>query len=363
MAWFKKRWHLALFAAGCLIVLTAFTAWGFVAYYESLLSPVNARSSQAVTVKIPSGASVSDIGRLLEQKGLVKKAWAFEFYVRWNHLNNYRSGTYTLNRSMTVGKIMTLLKKGQHSELVLLIDVRQGMWVSEIANQMSQVSGISKKQLLSNLKSRSYVQTHYMSAYPFLTREILTKGIDYPLEGYLAPGLYRYNAGKKRPTLDQMIRPMLDQTGKELHQYAAKIKTNNLGTVNKILAMASLVEAEAPDLQNREKIAGVFYNRLRINMKLQSDTTVIYGRQKRNRDYTMKDIEHDTVYNTYTRTGLPAGPIGSPAVDAINAVLNPVKSNNLFFYARPNGKVYYSKTYAEHQKIIQKYGHEWASKS
>lgn len=344
-------------------MLTAFAAWGFVSYYESLLGPVNSRSSQTVTVTVPSGASVSDVGRLLEHKGLVKKAWAFEFYVRWNHLNNYRSGTYTLNRRMTVGKIMTVLRKGQRSELILLIDVRQGMWISEVANQMSRISGISKKQLLSDLRSRSYVQKHYMSAYPFLTREILAKGIDYPLEGYLAPGLYRYNAGKKRPTLDQIIRPMLDQTGRELSKNAAAIKKSPLGSVHRILTMASLVEQEAPNAADRKKISGVFNNRMKLAMKLQTDPSVAYGLQRRITSYTQHDLTTDTPYNTYTRNGLTAGPIGSPAPDALDAVLHPVKSDNLFFYARPNGKVYYSKTYAEHQKIIQKYGHEWASKS
>jgi conserved hypothetical protein, YceG family len=348
--------------AVCLMVLMALSAWGFTKYYESLLGPVNAKSSQTITVKIPSGASLSDIGRLLEKNGLVKKAWAFNFYARWNHLNQYRSGTYHLNRKMSVGKIMALLENGEHQQLVLLIDVRQGMWVSEVADQMSRVSGINRQQILSDLSSRTYIRTHYMSRYSFLTNEILTKGIDYPLEGYLAPGAYRFDKGKKL-TLDQMVDPMLIQTGKELKQNAAAIKNNQLGSAHKVLTMASLVEAEAPDLKNREKIAGVFYNRLKINMRLQSDTTVIYGRQKRDLNYTIKDIHHDTVYNTYTRSGLPAGPIGSPALDAINAVLHSVKSSNLFFYARPNGKVYYSKTYAEHQKIIQKYSHEWASKS
>lgn len=363
MAGLKKRWRLALVIAVCLIVLMALSAWGFTNYYESLLGPVNEQSSQKITVKIPSGASLSDIGRLLEKKGLVKKAWAFDFYARWNHLNSYRSGTYSLNRKMSVGKIMTLLKNGEHHQLILLIDVRQGMWVSEVAGEMSRVSGISRKQLLSDLNSRTYIRTHYMSHYSFLTNEILTKGIDYPLEGYLAPGAYRYTIGKKPLTLDQMVRPMLDQTGKELKKNAAAIKRNPLRSVHKILTMASLIEQEAPQATDRKKISGVFDNRLKLNMMLQTDPSVAYGQQRRITNYTQHDLTTDTPYNTYTRKGLTVGPIGSPAPDAIDAVLHPVKSGNLFFYARPNGKVYYSKTYAEHQKIIQKYSHEWASKS
>ncbi|MCO7126379.1 endolytic transglycosylase MltG [Sporolactobacillus shoreicorticis] len=360
----KKHWRLLSAITIILIAMIAGAAWGFNRYYASLLTPVNQKNNQSISVNIPSGASVKDIGRILEDKGLVRKAWAFEFYARWNHLNNYRSGTYVFNQTMSAGQLMNDLENGKRHERILLVDVRQGMWVSEIAQQMATVANLDKKDILKKLSDHTYVKAHYAGKYTFLTDEVFAKGIKYPLEGYLAPGNYRFKVTSKTPlTLDRMIDQMLDQTERTYKSYGSQIKVNKLGSFHKILAMASLVEQEAPKDKDRRLIAGVFYNRLEQKKRLESDTTVIYNRQKRNRDYTLKDIRKDTPYNTYTRTGLPVGPIGAPARDAIEAVLNPTASKNLFFYARPNGKIYYSKTYQEHQAIVAKYQREWSEKS
>jgi UPF0755 protein len=356
----KTGWKWWTGVAVCLLILLAFAVWGAFGYYQHLLSPADPQNKNPVAVTIPSGSSVSDIGRILEKKGLVQKAWAFEFYAKWNHLNTYKSGTYTFNRAMSVNNLMDSLEKGRHHDLVYLIDVRQGMWISEIADRMAKVSGLKKSEILNDLRNPDYVKSHYMERFPFLTEEILKRGNIYPLEGYLAPGVYRFKKTKKPLTLDQMIDPMLEETGKTAERYESQIKKGQLGSLHKVLTLASLVEQEAPGEQDRRKIAGVFYNRLNKNMRLESDTTVIYGRQKRSRDYSLKDIRQDNAFNTYTRTGLPVGPIGSPATNAIEAVLNPVKSDNLFFYARPNGKIYYSKSFAGHQKIVDKYRQEWA---
>lgn len=349
--------------AGCAIVLLAFSAWGFSSYYTGLLRPVDSHNNSPVAINVPSGSSLKDIGQILEKKGLVRSAWAFEFYARWNHLNQYRSGTYTFNRTMSVDRLMHDLKAGLHNQLVLLVDVRQGMWVSEVAGQMARVSGLSKQAILSKLKDPVYVKAHYMKKHPFLTNRIFAGGVKYPLEGYLAPGVYRFVKGKNALTIDQMVNQMLDKTGRTVSQFSSGISSSSLGSLHSILTMASLVEQEAPDAKDRRRIAGVFYNRLKQNMKLQTDPSVAYGQQRRIQQYTMKDLTTDTPYNTYTRPGLIAGPIGSPAADAIQAVLQPIRSSDLFFYARPNGQIFYSRTYAEHQAIVAKYRHEWAKQS
>lgn len=358
----KLRWRSWIIISACLLGLLLFSLWGFSGYYNSLLTPVDSRDHQPVTVTIPSGASVKEIGHILEKKGLIRKAWAFEFYVKWNHFNDYRSGTYTFNKAMSAAQLMHDLKNGEHQGLIYLVDVRQGMWVSEIADQIARIPGFDKQDILSRLSNPAYIQNHYMNRYPFLTKAIFTKGVKYPLEGYLSPGAYRFKKGKNALTLDQVIDKMLDQTDETLKRYKAQIDANPLGSVHSILTMASLIEQEAPKSEDRRKIAGVFYNRLKKNMKLQTDPSVAYGQQRRIRDYTQKDLRTDTPYNTYTRTGLTVGPIGSPAVDAIRAVLVPERTDKLFFYARPNGKIYYTKTYAEHQALVEKYRHEWAKK-
>lgn len=359
----NSRWRLIIMIAGSAIVLLGFSVWGLSNYYAGLLKPVDPQNNQAVTITIPAGSSLKDVGQVLEKKGLIRKTWAFEFYARWKHLNQYQSGTYTFNRTMSVDRLMNDLEKGNHNRVIFLVDVRQGMWVSEIASQMARASGLSTQDILNKLKDPAYVRAHYMKRYPFLTNQIFAKGVFYPLEGYLAPGVYQFTKGKNSPTLDQMVDQMLDKTGQTVARFSKEINSNSLGSLHNILTMASLVEQEAPDAKDRQKIAGVFYNRLAKNMKLQTDPSVAYGQQKRIQQYTMNELTTDTPYNTYTRTGLVVGPIGSPSVDAIQAVLEPVRSDNYYFYARPNGQIFYSKTYAEHQAIVAKYSHEWAKQS
>ncbi|MDD9147636.1 endolytic transglycosylase MltG [Sporolactobacillus sp. CQH2019] len=358
----SRRRLFAMIVGGAVILLIIF-AWGLSDYYAGLLKPVNPKNNQAVTVTIPAGSSLKEVGQTLEKNGLIRKAWAFEFYARWKHLNQYRSGTYTFNRTMSVDRLINDLGKGNYNRLVFIVDVRQGMWLSETAGQMSKASGLSTQDILNKLKDPSYIKAHYMKRYPFLTDRIFTKGVYYPLEGYLAPGVYQFVRGKNPPTLDQMVDRMLDKTGQTVTRFSKEIKTNSLGSLHSILTMASLVEQEAPDAKDRQKIAGVFYNRLAKKMKLQTDPSVAYGQQKRIGQYTMNELTTDTPYNTYTRAGLIVGPIGSPAPDAVQAVLEPIRSNDYYFYARPNGQIFYSKTYAEHQAIVAKYSHEWAKKS
>ncbi|RYL91537.1 endolytic transglycosylase MltG [Sporolactobacillus sp. THM7-4] len=354
------RRRLVIITASILIVVFAFSAWGF-SYYTGLLKPIDPHNTKPVAVTIPTGSSLKDVGRILEEKGLVRKAWAIEFYARWNHLNQYRSGIYTFNRSMSALDLINDLKYGRHKQIIRVVDVRQGMWVEEIAGQMAKAAGESRQAVLKKLSDPLYIRNHYMKKFPFLKQDIFAKGVKYPLEGYLAPGIYKFK--KDHVTLDLMVDKMLDKTEKTISRLNPKISSSPLGSIHRILTMASLVEQEAPGAKDRKRIAGVFYNRLKKNMRLQTDPSVAYGQQRRIQAYTHKDLQTDTPYNTYTRAGLTAGPIGSPSIDAIEAVLDPIRSKNLYFYARPNGQIFYSKTYAEHQAIVSKYRHEWASQS
>ncbi|RYM05272.1 endolytic transglycosylase MltG [Sporolactobacillus sp. THM7-7] len=357
----QSRWRLAILLAVSLAVILAFAAWGLSAYYNRLLEPVDPYDKKAITVTVKHGSSIKDIGREMERKGLIRKAWAFELYARWHHLDQYQAGMYTFNRSMSVGGLMNNLKNGRYRKVVQVVDVRQGMWIKEIAGQMADVSGLNVQDILDKLNDPSYVKNHYMKNHKFLTGDIFAKGVKYPLEGYLAPGIYKYD--KNNATLDQMVNEMLDRTGKTISRYHDDMASNKLGSVHRILTMASLVEQEAPGTKDRRRIAGVFYNRLDRHMKLQTDPSIDYGQQRRIQEYTAQDLKRDTPYNTYTRKGLTAGPIGSPAADAIEAVLKPIRSKDLYFYARPNGRIYYSETYSEHREIVAKYRHEWASQS
>jgi len=123
--------------------------------------------------------------------------------------------------------------------------------------------------------------------------------------------------------------------------------------------MASLVEGEAETENDRRKIAGVFYNRLKKNMMLQTDPTISYAEQRHIVSYTQNDLKVSSPYNTYKVAGLPIGPVNNPSEVSILAVLNPIQSKNLYFYARPNGEVMYAQTLDEHNANVRKYRSEW----
>ncbi len=156
---------------------------------------------------------------------------------------------------------------------------------------------------------------------------------------------------------------MLSKTQTVLNQHKKELSGSPLPSLHQKITMASLLEDEAPSAEARKKIAGVFYNRLKKGMRLQTDPTVAYAKQEHLYKTYYKDLKIDSPYNTYMIKGLPVGPIDNPGESAIAAALNPAKTDALYFYARPNGEIIYSKTYAEHKAVVNKYKGEWDKKT
>jgi UPF0755 protein len=126
-------------------------------------------------------------------------------------------------------------------------------------------------------------------------------------------------------------------------------------SLHQLISLASVVEKETGQAGERPIIAGVFFNRLKIGMMLQSDPTVIYGIPNFNGNLTRADLLRDTPYNTYTRTGIPPGPICSVGLAAIDAVLNPTPTQALYFVGKGDGTHYFSNTLDEHNRAVQYY--------
>lgn len=353
------RWPAGLIAV-ILAAIVLFAA-GFGLYFKQALSPINVQNKKEMKVVIPNGTSVAEISRILQKKGLIREAWVFQYYAKIRHLNQYRAGTYYFSRAMSVGRMIHDLESGKQRHAIVL-SVQEGQWVKDIAANIAKVSGLKEQDVLDKMSDRQYIRTHYMKKYPFLSQAILQKGVKYPLEGYLSPGIYQLP--KRHVTLDIIINKMLAGTQATIEKYQGKIsKSKQLGSVHEVLTMASLIEQEAPGFKDRQKIAGVFYNRLNKKMRLQTDPSVAYSMQRHAVRIYFNDLKTDSPYNTYRNAGLPIGPIGNPSAAAIAAALSPVKSNNLYFYSRPSGQILYSDTFKKHEAIIKKYKHEWANKS
>ena len=196
-----------------------------------------------------------------------------------------------------------------------------------------------------------YLQT-LISKYWFLTDSILDTNIYYSLEGYLAPNTYHFK--NKDVSIETILETLLDQMSKDLDKYRAIIEKNP----HYYFTMASIVELEGTNADNRKMIAGIFENRLKANMNLGSDVTTYYGLQvAMTSDLTSEQFASVNAYNTRSTTmvgKMPVGPICSVGISSIEASISPQTSDYLFFVADKNGKIYYSKTMSEHsQKIAE----------
>lgn len=173
-------------------------------------------------------------------------------------------------------------------------------------------------------------------------------------EGRFFPDTYQYSVGTSDITiLKNAFHRMEVNLNKQWQQRETNLPYN---TPYQALIMASIVEKETGAAQERPEIAGVFVNRLRIGMRLQTDPTVIYGMgRKFDGNIRRRDLKRDSPYNTYTRKGLPPTPIAMPGSDAIYAALHPAKTKNLYFVSRGDGTHKFSETFKEHNRAVRKY--------
>ncbi|HET7578013.1 MAG TPA: endolytic transglycosylase MltG [Bacillales bacterium] len=339
-----------------LVVIIAGAAASGYFYVHNALQPVNPDSHKKIRVKIPSGSSVEDIAHILDQKGVINSALVFHYYIKYKNAGGFKAGMYAFSPSMSIDTIIDKLESGEVAGPALKLTFPEGLWMTKVADIIASQTDLDKSDILSKMKDRDYIRKTYMSDYPFLKDVILKKGIRYPLEGYLFPATYSFS--KKNPSLEDVIRKMLDKTGAVLQDFQPQIKKSDM-SIHEVLTLASMIQEEGTNQENRRGISSVLHNRLKKDMPLQSDPTVDYALKEHHIRLLNKELDTDSPYNTYANKGLPIGPIANPGKKSIDAALNPAHTDNLYFYGRPNGKVEFAKTYDQFLKIKHKYQDEW----
>ena len=326
---------------------------GAYVYIKSALEPVNPGDNKEVQVSIPIGSSVSQIGAILEEEGIIKNATVFRLYVKFKNHSDFQAGDYKLNRAMTLEEIIASLKTGRVvEETKLKITIPEGKQLTQIATIIAQKTGYREEEIMAKMNDRNYLN-ELMEKYPVvLSKEIFAQNVRYPLEGYLFPATYSFR--DEKPAIETIIEAMLDKTYEVVMKYENEMGQMKF-TPHQLLTMASLIEEEATQKTDREKIASVFYNRLRIGMPLQTDPTVLYALGKHKERVYYKDLKVDSPYNTYIHTGLPPGPIANAGEMSIQAALQPAKTDFLYFLATPAGEVIFTKTLDEHNREKAKY--------
>ena len=318
-------------------------------FYE--ISAVSSKSKE-VTFTVNENETYSTLADDLKKAKLIKSEFFYKLYIKINRPKNLQKGVYQLNQNMDLNKIINILEGGSTYVDSVKLTFKEGTNMRDYIKVITSNTNIKEEEILTKLKDNNYLDS-LIQKYWFLNSDIKNVNIYYSLEGYLYPDTYEFN---KEASIEDIFSKMLDNTSTKLDKYKSSL-TNNKYTLHQLLTLASVVEVEAPT--NRNTVASVFYNRLNSNMSLGSDVTTYYGAKVNMADRDLYAAELNQVNGYNTRSSamagkLPIGPICSPTISSIEAVLNPDKTTYYYFVADKNKKTYFSKTYNEHLATIQK---------
>jgi UPF0755 protein len=276
---------------------------------------------------VPRGEGVGAIARRLEQDGIINDRWTFFIAARYFKVHDkIKAGEYNIKASASLRDVLDTLVEGK-----------------SILYSVSIPEGLTSYQVVERLKSQ-----------PDLVGDIL----EVPPEGSLLPDTYRFARGTSR---DELIRRMQGEQKKFLEGlWAARSRDLQLTKPEDVINLAAIVEKEASHADERPKVAAVYLNRLRKRMRLEADPTIIYGisggKGPIGRPLLRSEVDNeDNPYNTYRNAGLPPTPIANPGRAAIEAVLRPAKTDDLFFVADGTGGHAFAATFAEHQRNVAKW--------
>ncbi|MGT2895593.1 endolytic transglycosylase MltG [Streptococcus entericus] len=361
---------ISLILGTTIVVLLLVTAFFGYRYVSSAVGPLDKTATDYVQVEIPSGSSNRQIGQILEENGLIKSSTIFNYYTKFKNYSNFQSGYYNLQKSMSLDDISKLLQEGGTPEPVLpalgKIVIPEGYTLTQIAKAVAlngatddktDKSPFSEEDFLALVQNPEVI-ARMVEKYPNLLGSLPDASlVKFQLEGYLFPATYSYY---ETTTLEGLLDEMLAAMDNNLAPHYATIAEKGM-TVNEVLTLASLVEKEGSSDDDRQKIASVFYNRLAIDMPLQSNIAILYAMDKLGDKTTLAedtaiDTAIDSPYNIYANVGLMPGAVDSPSLKAIQATIMPAQTDYLYFVADvTTGKVYYAETFEDHEANVEKY--------
>ncbi|MEL6288683.1 MAG: endolytic transglycosylase MltG [Pseudomonadota bacterium] len=280
----------------------------------------------ATTVVIPKGEGGNVIAQRLIKEGVLRDPWLFKLGVmRFQAQNKLKAGEYAFPAQASVRQVLDTLTEGK--AILHRVTIPEGR--------------------------TSFEAVQILNREPLLTGEIT----EIPAEGSLLPDTYSFSRGMSRQDL-------IKQMQSDQRRFINKIWTNRapdlpISMKEEAIILASVIEKETGRADERDRVAGVFVNRLRKGMKLESDPTIIYGitqgRSTLGRGLRRSEIDRKTEWNTYQIPGLPKTPIANPGRSALEATLNPAKTEDIFFVADGTGGHAFAKTYREHRRNVAKW--------
>lgn len=333
--------------SGSVLAFLIMGALGLLFTINALLTAVDSEASdQVVTVEIPAGASTEKIASILKETGMIHNALVFRLYARFNDLDRkFIAGSYNLSPSMNLEELMALIVSGDVYRETAWFTIPEGFTIEQMAARLSRQEMADEARFLALSRQPPESIT---ARFTFL-QEIDPRKLDYILEGYLFADTYEIAAGASEEEIISLMLRRLEA----VFTPAMKQRAEELGlSMHQILTLASIVEKEAGVPQDRERIAGVFLNRLELNHALQSCATIHYASGEVKEVLLYSDLSIDSPYNTYKFPGLPPGPIAAPGEAAIRAVLYPEKSDFFWFNSKGDGtgESFFARTHLEHEQ-------------
>ncbi len=303
-------------------------------YFKDYANKPLSASNNEVQFVVEPGMHFKQITQRLVERGIVTEPLPWNMFGRLSGASNsIKAGEYTLRENLSPLQLLNKLIKGDTVQFALTV-----------------IEGWTFKQLWKT------VQEHEKIKQTTTTQEELLTMLDFHQhpEGWFYPDTYHFPAGTTDVEFFRRANNYMKQVLEE--EWSKRPKDTPLQTQEEVLTLASIIEKETSVDDERELVAAVFNTRLKRNMRLQTDPTVIYGLgEAYDGNIRRKDLKTDTPYNTYVHKGLPPTPIALPSRASIVAALHPEESEVLFFVSKGDGTHYFSKTYEEHRKAVIKY--------
>jgi len=326
----------AIATTAIVVVLALLGAAAVAASLRWALQPALASAPPAI-FDVHAGASLGQVARDLEARGMIRSALAFKLLARYRKLDgSVQVGEYELSAALAPGEILTRIVEGRVVTYEVVIP--EGLTAAQIAPRIEAAELVNAAEFL------AFAQD------PASTGSLGVEGAT--LEGYLFPETYRLPRGLGVREVAKVLVDQFLEVWREIEPEARRQELSML----EVVTLASIVEKETAAPEERPLIASVFRNRLKRGMRLETDPTVIYGIPDFDGNLRRRDLENAAnPYNTYLIPGLPPGPIANPGADALRAVVDSAESDYLFFVSRNDGTHVFSKTYAEHVRAVDQY--------
>jgi UPF0755 protein len=303
-------------------------------------APYRGYDAEAQEVEIPSGASTRAIGERLVAAGVVRDPLTFRAAL-WitGEARRLKAGEYRFDAPMTPRDVITKIARGEVD--LIAITFREGLTIADMANHFA-AQGLGTAAAFTDAARNASLVSEFDPAAP-------------DLEGYLFPDTY---AVSRHASAADVVRMMVERFSKAMTPDLRDAASAKGWNIRQFVTLASIVEKETGAKTERELVAAVYTNRLRIGMGLQCDPTVIYALQKAGRfdgNLRRDDLVFDSPYNTYRYAGLPPGPIAAPGADALRAAAHPAEVDYLYFVSRNDGTHAFANTLEEHNRNVQRF--------